>query len=134
MSDPLDLRPIVTSFRHTPAPWGIDDDGSISYEGNFIAQPATIDDFPCLDEEDEDTDIAAIEAELHGNAALMAKAPEMAHAIFTLGDIWDTYRQKGMTDEEFYPLIVAALATLPEGYRSQAGIDLARQNAGYSPQ
>lgn len=69
---------------HTPEPI----DGPYTYDpdtrmvedagGGLIATVASVDDFPCLDEDD---DLDAIEADLNATGRLLAAAPDLLKAL-----------------------------------------------------
>jgi hypothetical protein len=79
-------------MKHTPGPWIVDDYETpdvIAEDGSVICHVNCCDDFPCIGEDNDKAQMAALEAELKANASLIAAAPDLYAALKALCDLED---------------------------------------------
>src|SRR4051812_41591157 len=67
----------------TPRPWELDDESVIEHQGAIIANVMMVDDFPCLDRDDE-AFIAEVEKECQDNARLIVRAVNCHDDLVTM--------------------------------------------------
>jgi hypothetical protein len=87
--------------KHIPGPYDYDEDmQAITTNGSYLASVASVDDFPCLDP--EENDLVEVEDQYHASGRLLAAAPiglELAEMVLK----WDAHGK-------FIPPTIAAKA------------------------
>lgn len=62
---------------YTPGPWNNEDYEITAGDGSVICSVNSIDDFPCIDEDNSEEGMEQLVAEFEANASLIAAAPRM---------------------------------------------------------
>ena len=84
--------------EHTPGPWEYDpDNGEISGCRGSIAMVLLVEDFPCLDAENDD--LEAIEEGITADARLISASPDLLEAAIEF-IAWIDSGKKGFPSEE----------------------------------
>lgn len=80
-------------MKHNSLPWTINEDGEIECCGSILGRMYGIDDYPCLDLEEEDT--VELEEQIKGNWNLVTRACnshydllEACEAMIKISDLW----------------------------------------------
>ena len=66
---------------HTPGPWTNEESEITAEDGSVIAHVNTVDDFPCIDDDNDSSQMALLIVELEANARLIAASPTMAEYV-----------------------------------------------------
>lgn len=110
----------VAPAVHTPGPWEQDDNIVGAADGGMhICTVTSSDDFPCITDDDEQTEAearAAVDLECACNARLIAAAPDMDSA---LADAWKALMWIKNYDSE--DKVLAAAISKIEAARTKAG-------------
>lgn len=75
---------MTDTAKHTPGRWVVEDNAIMAVVGAHICTVSTSDDFPCITENDDQTEEearASCDAESEANARLIAAAPELLEAL-----------------------------------------------------
>ncbi len=99
----------MSKTKHTPAPWSVDlETGEIKAadEQVTIGTIYGVDDYPCLDD-DDDEGVQAWNLECHANARLIAAAPGLLEVLEQLLDIEKT----GVSERGRWYMIVYSTET-----------------------
>ncbi len=75
--------------KHTPGAWVDDDFLIMAEDGTQIANVSSIDDFPCIDEDNEPHLVNQIAEECEANVRLIAAAPDLLNALTRIMDGFD---------------------------------------------
>ncbi len=79
---------MAETVKHTPGPWEFDDDnGVIAQVGAHICTVSMADDFPCIDNDEDENERINVDAECTANARLIAAAPDLL-AMLKVAQLW----------------------------------------------
>lgn len=87
---------------HTPGPWTNEDFTITADDGSVISDVHSIDDFPCIDQDNDADQLEKLNAELQANARLIAAAPDLLEALIKLTNESDGFMHLASAYKEVF--------------------------------